>query len=188
MCTGHSKTAVTPIGILLRRFTPPCAVAVGIRSLRSGAACIRPCGNISGQIYGRDVYRDRCRTEPRLVDRFLQILNEIAAVYRNSRSRSGSTVLRLRNIRIHVTSADVKNARRQHQCKHRGKAHQQHRKFRECGKSPSLSVTALSHNPTSQKQLPFCFQNFLHIHIYARVHGIFMHYDFNTAPPPLSTP
>ena len=169
MCTGHSKTAVTPIGILLRRFTPPCAVAVGIRSLRSGAACIRPCGNISGQIYGRDVYRDRCRTEPRLVDRFLQILNEIAAVYRNSRSRSGSTVLRLRNIRIHVASADV-------------------RKFRECGKSPSLSVTALSHNPTSQKQLPFCFQNFLHIHIYARVHGIFMHYDFNTAPPPLSAP
>lgn len=94
----------------------------------------------------------------------------------------------LRNIRIHVTSADIKNARRQHQCKHRGKTHQQHRKFRECGKSPSLSVTALSHNPTSQKQLPFCFQNFLHIHIYARVHGIFMHYDFNTAPPPLSTP
>lgn len=94
----------------------------------------------------------------------------------------------LRNIRIHVASADVKNARRQHQCKHRGKTHQQHRKFRECGKSPSLSVTALSHNPTSQKQLPFCFQNFLHIHIYARVHGIFMHYDFNTAPPPLSTP
>ncbi len=94
----------------------------------------------------------------------------------------------LRNIRIHVTSADIKNARRQHQCKHRGKTHQQHRKFRECGKSPSLSVTALSHNPTSQKQLPICFQNFLHIHIYARVHGIFMHYDFNTAPPPLSTP
>ena len=39
--------------------------------------------------------------------------------------------------------------------------HQQHRKFRECGKSPSLSVTALSHNPTSQKQLPDCFQNLL---------------------------
>ena len=168
MCSGLGKTACAPTGIRSRRFTPPCAVTVSIWSLLSGASCIRPSGNISGQIYGRDVYRDRCRTEPRLVDRFLQILNEIAAVYRNSRSRSGSTVLRLRNIRIHVTSADVKYARGQHQGEYRRKAHQQHRKFRNNGKSPYLPVTALSHNPTSQKQLPFCFQKSLysaHTHI-----------------------
>ena len=95
--------------------------------------------------------------------------------------------VRLSNIRTRV-AADVKYARGQHQGEHHGKAHQQHPKLRDSGKSPYLPVTALSHNPTSQKQLPFCFQNFLHIHIYARVHGIFMHYDFNTAPPPLSTP
>ena len=98
----------------------------------------------------------------------LQLLNLccIRCLWPRSYCRITSALRRIRNINISVriitdVAADVKNARRQHQCKHRGKTHQQHRKFRECGKSPSLSVTALSHNPTSQKQLPDCFQNLL---------------------------
>ena len=98
----------------------------------------------------------------------LQLLNLccVRCLWPRSYCRITSALRRIRNINISVriitdVAADVKNARRQHQCKHRGKTHQQHRKFRECGKSPSLSVTALSHNPTSQKQLPDCFQNLL---------------------------
>ena len=193
MCTGLSKTAVTPIGIRSRRFTPPCAVTVSIWSLLSGASCIRPSGNIAGQICRGNTYRDCCRTKPLLVDRSPPPSIITAAVDPAALSCASATFAPVSALRLMSSASPTVIASANTVAKHISKTIN----FVDATKTLLCPLRLFLIIPPLKSNFPCVTLKFLenslflpHVYAHSRAHthDILMQIDFTTSPTPLSTP